>query len=251
MCYHQGSATVGDVQAKENTLEEGRRLFLKKHGVDAWGNGAFYDFYGIQQFQFPATPNRSVSILGIDCGFGDTALQICNQFRRKGSEGSIYHVTTDGHYLPDLQPQARETLYTPIEELLPALTDCFSGIRFDTVFLGQGLESYPDPYCLLETLSRRTASGGQLVFFFSNPYFALRLYQMLQFSIPDSPLRLLHPEQVGEKARLHFSSVVLTSITQSIQGLEEFIVQHYGRDFLKSTQRSRLEISRYYVRCVK
>ena len=251
MCYHRGSATVKDVQAAEDTLGEGRRLFQQKHGVDAWGSGFCYDFYGIGQYQFTSLRGRSVKILGIDCGFGDTALQIRNQLRRENCESSIYHVTTDRRYLPDLEPHCVETVCAPVEELLHTLEHCFPGVCFDTLFLGRDLESYPDPYRILEVLSRRTAPGGQLVFFFSNPYFAVRLHQMLQFSIPDSPLRLLHPEQVGEEASRHFSSVALTGITQPIQGLKEFTVQHYGREFLKTAQKSRLEISKYYVRCVK
>lgn len=251
MCYHRGSATVKDVQAEEDTLGEGRRLFLQKHGVDAWGNGFCYDFYGTRQYQLTSAPGRPANILGIDCGFGDTALQIRNQLRYEGREGCIYHVTADGRYLPDLKPHSVETVCTPLEELLPSLADCFSGISFDVLFLGQSLENYPDPYRLLEVLAQRTAPGGQLVFFFSNPYFALRLHQMLQFSISDSPLRLLHPEQVREKAGKCFSSVTMTGVTQPVQGMEDFIIRHYGRDFLKNARRSRLEISQYYVRCVK
>lgn len=251
MCYHRGSATVKDVQAAEDTLGEGRRLFQQKHGVDAWGNGFCYDFYGARQYQFPSLTGSAVKILGIDCGFGDTTLQIRNQLRHKGCDGSIYHVTTDGRYLPDLEPHSAETVCAPEEELLHILERCFPGVCFDALFLGRDLESYPDPYRLLETLSRRTAPGGQLVFSFSNPYFAVRLHQMLQFSIPDSPLRLLHPEQVGEEVSRHFSSVALTGTTQPVQGLDEFVIRHYGRGFLKNTKKSRLEISRYYARCVK
>lgn len=251
MCYHRGSATVKDVQTAEDTLGEGRRLFLQKHGVDAWGNGFCYDFRATLQYQFMSLTGRDVKILGIDCGFGDTTLQIRNQLRREGCESSIYHVTTDRRYLPDLEPHCVEAVCTPIEELLPTLSNCFSGVRFDALFLGRSLENYPDPYRLLEALSRRTAPGGQLVFSFSNPYFAVRLYQMLQFSIPDSPLRLLHPEQVGEEAGRLFSNVVLTGAMQPIQGLKEFIARHYGGEFLKNVQKSRLETSQYYVRCVK
>ena len=52
MCYHRGSATVKAVQGKEDTLGQGRRLFLQKHGVDPWGDGFCYDFQGVQQYQF-------------------------------------------------------------------------------------------------------------------------------------------------------------------------------------------------------
>lgn len=251
MCYHRGSATVKDVQAAEDTLGEGRRLFLQKHGVDAWGNGFCYDFYAIHQYQFAFFPDRAAKILGIDCGFGDTTMQIRNLLRREDRESSIYHVTTDGRYLPDLEPHSVETVCVPVDGLLSTLENCFAGVRFDVLFLGQSLEHYPEPYRLLEALSRRTAPGGQLVFSFSNPYFALRLHQMLQFSIPDSPLRLLHPEQVAAEAGRYFSTAALTGAAQPIQGLEEFVARHYGREFLKNTQKSRLEISQYYVCCVR
>ena len=250
-CYHFGSVTGKEGQVKEGTLVYGRELFQKKHGVDAWGNGFCYDVYGTRQYRFSSPPGRSVKILGIDCGFGDTPLQIRNQLRQEGCEGCIYHVTTDGRYLPDQEPHCEETICTPEEKLLPVLDNCFPDMCFDALFLGRDLESYPDPYRLLEALSRRTAPGGQLVFSFSNPYFALRLHQMLQLSIPDSPLRLLHPEQVAAEAGRYFSIAALTSVIQPVQGLEEFVIRHYGREFLKNTQKSRLEISRYYAHCVK
>lgn len=250
-CYHFGSVTGKEGQIKEGTLVYGRELFQKKHGVDAWGNGFCYDLYGVRQYRFAPADRGPANILGLDCGFGDTAMQILDLLRREGREGYIYHVTTDARYLPDQEPHAAEAVCTPVEGLLPTLADRFAGVRFAALFLGQSLERYPEPYRLLEALSRRTAPGGQLVFFFSNPYFALRLHQMLQCSIPDSPLRLLHPEQVGEEAGRYFSHVALTGVTQPVQGLEAFIVRHYGREFLKNAQSSRLEISRYYVRCVK
>ena len=199
MCYHRGSATVKDVQTKEDTLGEGRRLFLQKHGVDPWGPGFCYDL----------------------------------------------------RYLPDLKPHSEETVCTTPCELLSTLEGCFPGHSFGILFLGRNLEQYPEPYQLLAALAQRMSPGGELVFSFSNPYFAVRLHQMLQFSIPDSPLYLLHPEQVGEQAGKLFSGVILTGVTQPIQGLDEFIVRYYGKEFLKSNHRSQLEVIQYYVKCVK
>lgn len=251
MCYHRGSATVKDVQGKEDTLGQGRRLFLEKHGVDPWGTGFCYDFQGVRQYQFTSTQAWPAHILGIDCGFGDTPLQIRSWLRRLGGEGSIRHITTDPLYLPDLEPQSQETVCVPEGDLPSALDRCFPGLQFDVVYLGQSLECYGNPYALLEALSRRMAVNGQLVFFFSNPYFAVRLYQMLQFSLPDSPARLLHPEQVAETAKKLFSHVSLTGMTQPVQGLDEFVIRHYGKEFLGHSQKKRLEITQYYVRCVK
>jgi len=250
MCYHQGSATVKEVQTQEDTLGEGRRLFLQKHGVDAWGPGFCYDFHGLQQYQFSGQTTPA-NVLGIDCGFGDTILQIRNQLHHNGCVGNLYHITTDQRYLPDLRPHCQEAVFVPPTDLLSSLETSFPDIQFDIVFIGLNLADYSTPYRLLEAVSHRMSPGGQLVFFFSNPYFAVRLYQMLQFSISDSPVRLLHPEQVGEQAGKYFSKVALTGITQSIQGLDAFVAQHYSKGFLKSRQKNRLEIVQYYVRCVK
>ena len=159
--------------------------------------------------------------------------------------------TTQACYLPDLEPQSEGAVCVPPAGLLSALGDSFPNVQFDAVFLGRGLEGCPDPYGLLEAIARRMAPGGQLVFFFANPYFAVRLSQMLQFSIPDSPARLLRPEQVKEEAAKLFASVDFSGAIQPIQGLDEFVVRHYGKEFLKSGQKKRLEVEKYYVRCVK
>lgn len=251
MCYHQGSATTKPVQAAEDTLGVGRKLFLEKHGVDAWGTGSCYDPYGIMQYEFTSGQEKPANILGLDCGFGDTVLEIRNQLRKKGREGKLYHITTDECFLPDLAPQSDEVLCAKPRELLSMLEHCFSNIQFDALFIGKDLTNYPEPYFLLDTLSRRMAPGGQLVFFFQNPYFAVRLHNMLQFSIPDSPVQLLHPEQVKVETGKYFSRVKMSGITKPIKGLEDFIIRHYGKEFLNSDQKQQLNILQYYAQCVK
>lgn len=47
-CYHFGSVTGKDAQLKENTLEKGRNLFLRKNHADAWGSGFCYDYQDIE-----------------------------------------------------------------------------------------------------------------------------------------------------------------------------------------------------------
>ena len=74
---------------------------------------------------------------------------------------------------------------------------------------------------------------------------------MLQFSLPGAAVRLLPPEQVRERAGKIFSAAALTGLKQPLQGLNEFILRHYGQEFLKNRQRERLEIAQYYVKCVK
>lgn len=251
MCYHRGSATVKDVQAAEDTLGDGRRLFMMKHGVDAWGVGMCYDFNGLRQFSFAPESRKNWNILGLDCGFGDSAMEIRNRLRRVEKDGRIFHITVGDDYLPDLKNQAEGVVCTAEEKLASAVEDSFPDIQFDALYLERRLERCPNPYRLLKTLAERTAPGGQLAFSFSNPYSAVQIYQLLHFSLPDAPLCLLSPEQVGKEARKYFSSVEFIGAAETVGGLEEFIVRHYGKEFLKNSRSNQLKITQYYVRCVK
>ena len=93
-------------------------------------------------------------------------------------------------------------------------------------------------------------SNGQIVFFFPNPYFAVQLHQMFQFSLPQSLVHMLSPEHVAKWVKDHFSHAELTGASQQIQGLNDFVLRHYGKEALGSEITTRLEIERYYVRCV-
>jgi len=248
ICYHRGSATVGNVQQQERTLETGRELFQKKHGVDPWSNGFCYDIKMLSAVtvERPAQNN----ILGIDCGFGDNVLQIRNILRRGGSDGTIYQLTSDKSYLPDIAAQSAEALFVDRDQLVFTLENCFPGIQFSYVCIGLELTYYSSPYRLLEVISRRMAPRGQLVFKFDNPYFAVQIHQMLQLAVPRASVLLLPPERVVINARQWFSNVELSASVQRIQGLDEFVERHYGTEFFQSKEKSRLEIDKYFVRCV-
>lgn len=251
MCYHRGSATVKDTQQMERTLEDGRGLFFQKHGVDAWGNGFCYDRRLLRGLDISADVKGTVNILGIDCGFGDNTLQIRNLLRRTGIDAKCYHITTDKTYYPDLQPQSEDAVLTVKEELISSILECFPGVSFSYLCIGEDLDRFPDPDRLLAAVSSRTELGGQLVFCFQNPYFAVRVRQLLQFALPEPVIHLLSPEHLVAAANRYFSKMEAFGVSESLNKLDEFIVRHYGEDFLASGTKVRLEISHYYVRCVK
>ncbi len=250
MCYHRGSATIKEEQRKENTLTSGGALFRKKHSVDAWGTGCCYDAQIMRMMDTAGIEGGAVNLLGIDCGFGDTVLQMCNQLRREGREASIYHITTDAAYLPDLLPQSKEAVYIPREALPPALGECFPGVRFSCVCVGKELNDYPEPMRLLDGLSRRMEEKQQLFCSFKNPFFAVTLNQMLKLSLPESPMLLLPPERIRLEAERLFSKVELSGTMQEIQGLDGFMVRHYGTPG-KADLKNRLKTRLYYIKCVK
>ncbi len=59
---------------------------------------------------------------------------------------------------------------------------------------------------------------------------------------------MLSPEYVAKWVKDHFSHAELTGASQQIQGLNDFVLRHYGKVGSEITMR--LEIERYYVRCV-
>ena len=250
ICYHRGSATVRDVQHTEDTLGEGRKLFLKKYGVDAWGTGFCYDYQLLQKLHILPGAEKPVNILGIDCGFGDTVLELRNRLRQKVRDVRIYHLTTESAYLPDLRPHSEDTVLTSKGQIISTLAGQFPDISFSYICMGSDLASFPDPEEFLKAAAARMVSNGQIVFFFQNPYFAVRLHQMLQFSLPQSLVHMLSPEHVAQWVKDHFSHAELTGVSQQIQGLNDFVLRHYGKEALGAEITTRLEIERYYVRCV-
>ena len=92
-CYHFGSVTGKAAQAGEGTLVYGRELFQKKNGVDAWENGFCYDQESVHLLKQVLAAAGAASVLGVDCGMGDTLLQIKNEMRRQGQECALYHLT--------------------------------------------------------------------------------------------------------------------------------------------------------------
>lgn len=251
VCYHRGSATVASEQAAERTLEEGRKLFAGKNGTDAWGNGFCYNLRMLQDIKIGGSNSVPAAVLGINCGFGDNVLHVRNQMRRMGQEGSIYNITTEPEFMPDLRPLSKSAVLTVPEQLAAAVENSFPDVSFSYVCVGWELNRFCSPYSLLEAISHRTGTHCQVFFQFDNPYFAVRLYQMLHFSVPETSRLLLPPDRVMAELGKWYSSVYLSAEKAPIQGLDEFVKRYYGADFSDSKEKVNLEISKYYIRCIK
>ncbi len=93
-CHHFGSVT-GKEQWR-HTLEQGRKLFLKKHGFDAWGVGYCAEESMISlakeavRSHCGQSEHEEISVLGVFCGLGDGFLALCHQFRQAGFEPRGY-----------------------------------------------------------------------------------------------------------------------------------------------------------------
>ena len=246
-CYHEGSATVKEEQKKENLLEVGRKLFIKKHGVDPWGNGFCYEQNSVEMMELPE--QKSINILGIDCGFGDTILQMCNQLRSKGYQVEKYFITTQEVYIPDLNAQTEHVALHSLENIASKVLEVFSEVSFSVICIGMDLAKYYNPYVLIENLSERMSPKAQLLFFFENPYFAVHISKMVTFTLPEKQISFLVPKKVFEDVKNKFYHVKVRSNIIKVKGIEEFIKRYYGTDTIKDSTKQQLETNKYYIRC--
>lgn len=248
-CYHFGSMTTREGHIKEGTLVYGRELFQKKHGVDAWGNGFCYDYQTVQLFCQLLPGSGDAVLLALDCGMGDTPLQIRNELRYRHQDCQIYQLTSQEEYLPDLKPLSREALFCP--QLVQGVGHAFVDVSFTCAYLGRDIGAYEDCDKLLECISRRMAAGGYLVFFCANPFCAVTLHTLLNLSVPDGRCVLTDITRMQQTAQAYFSQVQAITVNQPVEGLEQFAKQHFGNTSQLPKIMERLLVGKYYFVCRK
>lgn len=149
-CHHLGSLTGRAAWEKERTLARGRELFWEKHGIDPWAKG-FCRQEDMMELVRQWRPFwKKAEGLAIDCGFGDSPLEIGNHCAFGGAQLHWQAVTTEEDFLPDLAAYAETG--EAIKDLELWLKKCFARKRFQVILreemteepllslLAQGLE---------------------------------------------------------------------------------------------------------------
>lgn len=250
-CYHFGSVTGKEGQVKEGTLVYGRELFERKHGVDAWGNGFCYDYHAMQLFSQVLPAQETAYLLAIDCGMGDTPMQLRNELRRRGQGCEVTPLTCQKEYLPDLRPQFRKTQWAA--DLADGLNSLPAGQSFTCAFLGRDIGVYENFPQLLKAVSSKLCPGGWLVFSCENPFYSLTLHALLQFQFLNGKKRqvLTAPAHVREESKKYFSQVQMISVEHPVNGLKEFAVRHFGTGKRLDEAVQQLRIQKFYFLCRK
>lgn len=167
-CYHFGSVSGKEDQLKYRTLQNGRNLFIEKHGVDPWGHNFCYDPYLLTHLEttFQDLPENT-PILGIDSGYGADVIQLMTGLRRLGKNVSFSFAISDPNLADDLKPLKGEVSIADspyiIHRSLP------EG-RFQFICIGKELSLYPDYSELLKECASRLDAGGVISFYLRNPY---------------------------------------------------------------------------------
>lgn len=248
-CYHFGSVTGKDAQKKEGTLQYGRNLFQEKNQVDAWGNGFCYDYQTIQLVKQCIAGQKQIKFLGIDCGFGDTPLQIRNELRRRNGSAILYNLTTQTKYAPDLQPLS-DYFQLGSAELQHAVAGSFPEQKFDFIYLGEDAGYYQEMDELLAAIQKRLVLGGCLIFKAENPWYVLNLYAMMQGTLPGKRIAWRSPSELQYAAQQIFCEVQTLPVVQRVSGTKDFIRAHYRMNEKQGNDMAeKLSVKTYYFIC--
>lgn len=250
-CYHYGSVTGKEAQKKENTLVYGRALFQKKNNVDAWGNGFCYDYTSIQILRKLFSTSHDLSFLCVDCGFGDTPLQIKNELRHLHRDCTVYQITSQKEFVPDQNYLTDRAYYIP--NLLDECEKELDGAQFNCIYLGRDIAQYDKVDKLVKMFSGLLVPNGFLVMYCDNPFFAPRVQAMLQFSLPDGKehFSARNPEHVEDTLNTYFSQTQVLPQRENIQGMKDFIGNLYGCKGKVDETVNKMNIKRFYYVCFK
>lgn len=130
-CHHFGSVTGGSAWAQ--TLAEGRELFLHKHEVDAWGQGACMAAGMAALLPLLHLNQKYATVLAVQSGFGDGMFALADTLRIQGIEPLLYSVT-ESAYSKDLLPFV--TGLAVVEQVTAnSCVDVFAQKRFDIILV--------------------------------------------------------------------------------------------------------------------
>ncbi|MEY8356414.1 glycosyltransferase [Lachnospiraceae bacterium 54-53] len=237
-CWHFGSVSGREDQIKHRTLQAGRALFIRKHGVDAWGNNFCYDPYLMDRLEPTfSSPPSEISILGIDPGFGADILQLRTGLKKHGKTASVFLLSRDPAFKSDLSSCCSQTALSPSPlELHRHIPE----ENYHYISIGQELSTYPDFAELLAECAGHLEKGGYLFFYVSNPYSFRLKNEMLEE-------RMLNGRR----------SMTLIPITELASMLTQLGLQTQIRGIFGTNLPAELKINmsehldRYFVLCSK
>ena len=180
--HHFGGVTLGEGRRKAtgNALDEMRRVYYEKWGVDAWdARGTFIAVEDVWKWHAFRAGER---VLILEPRFGDLACGLVNEYRRSGFAPHMTAAVFDEGYLPDTDYLFDVTVTAAGIEDVAA-----EGGRYDVISAGCYLDELPlkDVIADLERLYSLLAEDGMLLLPVRNPGSAYELDHIMNKGMRD------------------------------------------------------------------
>ena len=180
--HHFGGVTLGEGRRKAvgNALDEMRRVYYEKWGVDAWDSrGSFIAVEDVWKWHAFRAGER---VLVLEPRFGDLACGLVNEYRRSGFAPHMTAAVFDERYLPDTDYLFDVTVTAVGIEDVAA-----EGGRYDVISAGCYLDELPlkDVIADLEHLYSLLAEDGMLLLPVRNPSSAYELDHVMNKGMRD------------------------------------------------------------------
>ena len=180
--HHFGGVTLGEGRRKAagNALDEMRRVYYEKWGVDAWeSRGSFIAVEDVWKWHAFRAGER---VLILEPRFGDLACGLVNEYRRSGFAPHMTAAVFDECYLPDTDYLFDVTVTAAGIEDVAA-----EGGRYDVISAGCYLDELPlkDVIADLEHLYSLLAEDGMLLLPVRNPGSAYELDHVMNKGMRD------------------------------------------------------------------
>jgi GT2 family glycosyltransferase len=176
VAHHYGSLTTA-TDHMTNSLDEGRKTFVDKYGLDAWLDARMNQSY--LEMDYSQLSNVK-TILGIEVKCGATLLQIKNRIRSEfGINPQISTCMMEQKYERDLRSISENVF---LLETLLQIPEELNGM-IDLIYIEKTLDSFSEGLDdIFKSLSRIMSQNGRVVFMINNHISIESLYEMLNYS---------------------------------------------------------------------
>jgi GT2 family glycosyltransferase len=183
--YHDHNrAVVNDPIEFQKSLDSGRAIFKEKWGIDAWDD-LLLDVLHFPRFNIPVLADNAKT-LSVDPHMGKPVLVINNHMRSIGKNvEKSFAYTSDAKFYTDLVTVADEVKVGQIDNIRSEYRDK----SFDIISVCEPLNTYPNPFKLLEDLCVLLKPNGYIIFHILNTFDAAALLRCFGITVEELPLK--------------------------------------------------------------